>query len=553
MLKSLHIQNFLLIDSLDLNLTNGLVSITGETGAGKSIILGALKLVLGERLSKSQMVDATKKCILEAVFSVFDNEKINNILKENDIEIWDELILRREISTSGVSRNFINDSPVKLELIKEIQTYTIDIHSQFNNQLIHLEEFHRNTLDVIGNNTDSVAIYQSKFKELVSLKKEIAVLESKISQEEASKDYNNFLLEELEKLSIKNIEEQEELEIECTKLENAEGILAGLNLSKNMLEDDAHGILNQLNSLQLELERNYKVEDIKKLSGRVKSTKLELQDITQEIDTLSEEIEINPSLLEEKKDRLSEIYRLQKKHQVQTLEELSQIQEELTTKNNDSEASKQKLDLLQKDHNKTLADIEKSALDISKKRKLVTKIVEEKIVKSLVLLGMQDAKIEYHFEKLQEPNENGFDKITLLFSANKGSALQNLDNNISGGEISRLMFAIKKVIAEYMTLPCIIFDEIDTGISGKVASEMALLMKEMSATVQLIVITHLPQIASKGGIHFKVIKKDKQDAVSTQIVKLDEQDRIQEIAQMLSGTEISAEAIAQAKILLNLN
>jgi DNA repair protein RecN (Recombination protein N) len=550
MLQSLYIKNYALIESLEINFSSNFSIITGETGAGKSILLGALGLVLGNRADLAALKDKEQKCIIEAHFSV-SNYNLKQVFESLDLDYDDNTIIRREILPSGKSRAFVNDSPVNLNELQELGNYLIDIHSQYQTRDLINEEYQIDLLDKVANNESKIVAFQSEFKQYKSLISEL----KKATEEKESlgkeQEYNLFLFEELEKAKLR-VGEQQELEEESEKLNNIEFLKENISKVIAISNQEEIGLLANLKEVKSSLQKVAAISsEFNDLHERINVSLIEIEDIVAENETIAEKLIDDPEKTELVNNKLQNIYDLQKKHQVNSVEELLQIQEQLeqkVVKFDDIDSFIKKLE------NKILTSketLDKQAILITQARKHASKVFVTQISQIITQLGMPDAQFEFEINELESFNKFGKDQINLLFSANKGSKLESIKKVASGGEMSRIMLAIKSVLTDYSKLPTILFDEIDTGVSGEIALKMAEIMKKMSHKMQVFAITHLPQIASKGNQHYKVFKVTQNNDTISEIKLLTEGERVIEIAEMLSGKDISESAINHAKALLN--
>jgi len=550
LLVSISIKNYALINELHIDFSSGLSIITGETGAGKSILLGALGLVLGNRADSSSLKNTTTKCVVEAIISI-DTYSLQDFFETEDIDYESNTILRREILPSGKSRAFVNDTPVTLLVLTALRARLIDIHSQHQTLQVSDQKFQFQLMDAIANNESKLASYKSG---LVSYTKEKKRLEEiQLAQREASLqyDYNSHLYNEL--LEAKLIEdEQELLEEKLDKINNVEEIKQNLSEALQLTTDENIGIQNLLFSLEQKLAKiaSYSGE-YQELLDRISSVKIESDDIIGEIETAYESVDFNPTEAEQLNDRLQLIYNLQKKHYVNTISELLTIQSELFKKVNTVENAEQSL-LDQETIVKGIANkLDAVALKISDARSKIILKLSKQLADILADLGMPHARFQIKNTLSENYYKNGKDSLEFLFSANKGGQYGELKKVASGGELSRVMLAIKKILSENSQLPTIIFDEIDSGVSGEISNKMAHIMSKMSQKMQVITITHLPQIAAKGNQHYKVFKEEVNNITITNLKQLSEDERIVEIAEMLSGKNISDSALTHAKELLN--
>ena len=550
MLASITIRNYALINELHIDFSSGLSIITGETGAGKSILLGALGLVLGNRADSSTLKNTNKKCVIEAIVSI-DTYNLQDFFETVDIDYERNTILRREILPSGKSRAFINDTPVTLLVLTALRARLIDIHSQHQTLQVSDQEFQFQLLDAVANNESMLAAYQSGLASYTKEKKKLE--EIQLAQREANLqyDYNFHLYNEL--LEAELIEdEQELLEEKLEKINNVEEIKQNLTEAVQITTDENIGIQHLLYLLEQKLIKidSYSKE-YQELSNRVSSVKIELDDIVGDLESAFEQVDFNPSEATQLNDRLQFIYNLQKKHYVNSISELLIIQKELSEKVSTVETAEQSI------HNqKTVVEaivnkLDVVALKISESRKKIIPKVSKQLETILDNLGMTHARFQIKNTLSEKYYTNGKDRLEFLFSANKGGQYGELKKVASGGELSRVMLAIKKILSENSQLPTIIFDEIDSGVSGEISNKMAHIMSHMSKQMQVITITHLPQIAAKGNQHYKVFKEEVNNSTITNLKLLSEDERIVEIAEMLSGKNISDSALTHAKELLN--
>lgn len=549
MLTSLSIQNYAIIDELEIDFSGKLNVITGETGAGKSIIVGALGLILGERADSTALVNKEKKCIVEGVFDEAGKKEIKKFLAENDFDSNDELVVRREISANGKSRAFINDTPVTLAQLNELSSLLVDLHQQFDTLEVGESNFQREVLDALAGHYNMLEEYQAGFRQWQQLKKETEELKTQKQQFDKEADYNRFQFTELEEAGFKE-NELEEIDAELKLLNNSEGIKAALSKVYFELKENETPVVQQLKILlnQLNTYASYH-PDLPPLLQRLQSTQIELQDIADDVDRISSHINYDPERIEQISERLSLGYKLQKKHGVNSTNELLVIQQQLEEKLqavlNIDEAILQK----EKESNKLLTEATKLATKIADGRRKQVKPFEDKVNKLLAQVGMPNARLKVDI-KLAELSLAGIDAIEFLFDANKSGQFQPVRKVASGGELSRLMLCIKSLVAQSIDLPTLIFDEIDTGISGEAARQVGIIMKDLAAKRQVICITHQPQIAGKADAHFFVYKEIVKDAVKTNIRLLTTEERITTIAQMLSGEKPTAAAIENAREML---
>lgn len=552
MLRSLYIQNYALIEKLDISFGAGFSVITGETGAGKSIILGAIGLLLGQRAEVKAIRQGASKCVIEARFDI-SAYGMEPFFEENELEYEEECILRREVYASGKSRAFINDTPASLVQMKELGEQLIDVHSQHQNLLLNKEGFQLNVLDILSHNDEQLSAYQSLYREWKQAQQDLADLIARAEQNKADEDYIRFQLEQLEEANL-SAGEQEELEQETDTLSHAEEIKAGLFRVGQLLTSDEGGLLaglkESLNTM-LGLQKVY--SPATELAERLESTYIELKDVSQEVSSQEEDVEFNPERLEEVNDRLNLIYTLQQKHRVTTVEELLALTEEYAAKLAAITSYDERIGELT-----TLCDtlynkVKKQAAVLTKARAGAAREVEKQMASRLVPLGMPNVRFQVEMGMRKEPGVHGEDTVNFLFSANKNGALQSISSVASGGEIARVMLSIKAMIAGAVKLPTIVFDEIDTGVSGEIADRMADIMQEMGEQDrQVISITHLPQIAARGCAHYKVYKQDNETETNSHIRRLADEERVEEIAHMLSGATLTEAALNNAKALLGI-
>lgn len=552
MLRSLYIQNYALIEILDIDFDTGFSVITGETGAGKSIILGAIGLLLGQRADVKSIRIGASKCVIEARFDV-SAYGMQTFFAENELEYEEECILRREVYASGKSRAFINDTPASVVQMKELGEQLIDVHSQHQNLLLNKEGFQLNVLDILSHNEQDMSVYQSVYKEWKQAQQDLESLITRAEQDKSDEDYLRFQFEQLEEARL-NAGEQEELEQEADTLAHAEDIKAGLYRVGQTLYSDEGGLLSGLkdclNTMQ-NLQNVYSAAG--EFSGRLESAYIELKDISQEISGLEEKIEFNPERLEEVNDRLNLIYTLQQKHRVTTVDELIVLTEEYATKLSAITSSDEDIEELKERCEALYRKVKNQAGILTQARTVAARKVEEQMASRLIPLGMPNVRFQVEMGTRKEPGIHGADTVSFLFSANKNGTLQNISSVASGGEIARVMLSIKAMIAGAVKLPTIVFDEIDTGVSGEIADRMADIMQEMGeSNRQVISITHLPQIAARGGAHYKVYKQDSETETNSHIRRLMDEERVEEIAHMLSGATLTEAALNNARALLGL-
>lgn len=552
MLKHLYIKNFTLIDELDIEFSSGFSVITGETGAGKSIILGAIGLLLGQRADLKTIKQGAEKCIIEAHFDL-SRYKMKPFFEQNDIEFdATDTIIRRELTASGKSRAFVNDSPVALTLLKELGERLVDVHSQHQNLLINKHDFQLQVVDIIAQDTAALDGYAKAYSDYQELQHQLQTLIDEIEQNARNKDFLKFQFEELTAARLV-ADEQEDLEARADTMTHAEDIKQAFFKAENHLLDEESGVVARLKRTTTVL---HGIEGVypkaQELAERLQSSYIELKDIADEVSTCLENIDFDPAEMDAINARLDRIYDLEKKYRVQTVEELLAIQNDLERRISQMENSADAVDELKQQVEKahqlciTLAD------ELTSKRKAASKLIEQQMLKRLVPLGMPKVRFQIELSK-SGLQRTGQDKVAFLFSANSSTPLQPVAQVASGGEIARVMLALKAMISGAVKLPTIIFDEIDTGVSGKIAEQMAQMMQEMGAQDrQVISITHLPQIAAKGSTHYKVYKNETPQGTTSHMLQLGPDERINEIAQMLSGSDVTDAAIQNAKELLKL-
>lgn len=550
MLRALSIKNFALIETLDMDFSEGFSIITGETGAGKSILLGALGLLQGKRADLASLKNNTEKCVIEGHF-VIDKYDLNSLFEQLDIDYEPTTIIRREILPSGKSRAFVNDSPVNLSTLQELSVSLIDIHSQHQTQELSDEGYQIAIIDAIAVNSKLLLVYQEQLK---FFKKNKSILKGYIEEQSEllkEQDYNNFLLEELENAKLQNVS-QEDLESEYEKLNNVEFVKEHFSHSWALLNGEHGGVIQSLKEAKAALQKTMSIsKDYEDLFERITSSEIELVDIANEIEEQLERVVLDPEQLQLIHEQLQLIYNLQKKHQVNTVAELLAIEEGLSQKVFMATDLDDKIERLQKELVAQEEQLLTQCIAIREKRLEAIPKLQNQLIDILSLLGMPNATFKIQLKDASGFTTNGRDEVELLFSANKGMSFGLLKKVASGGELSRIMLAIKAILARYSNLPTIIFDEIDTGVSGEVADKMGDIMKEMSNRMQVFAITHLPQIASKGHQHYKVFKTSDDETTTSQLILLDRDSRIKEIAQMLSGKDITESALQHAEALLN--
>jgi DNA repair protein RecN (Recombination protein N) len=547
MLGTLHIENYAIIESLQIDLSPKLNIITGETGAGKSIIAGALGLILGERADSSVLVNKEKKCIVEGTFRSGNRKVIRDFFSENDLDIEDELVLRREISTNGKSRAFINDTPVNLSLLQQLSSMLVDLHQQFDTLEISESNFQREVLDALANQTDKLEKYQEIFEQWQKIKKEWEALKEQKQQFDKEADYNQFQYNELAEAGFKE-NEIENTDTELKMLSHAEGIKGALTKVYFELQESETPLVQQLKVLQNQLQAYSSYHtDLPALIQRLQSSQIELQDIAGEVDRITDQVKYDPEKIEQLNERLSTGYKLFKKHGIQTTQELLEVQQQLQEKLQAVLDIDVQINEKEKAAALLLQQAKESAAKISEGRRKQVKPLEDKVNKLLVQVGMPNARLKVEIKSLTDLNLSGSDAIEFLFDANKSNQFQPVRKVASGGELSRLMLCIKSLVAESIDLPTMIFDEIDTGISGEAARQVGIILKGLAAKRQVISITHQPQIAGKADAHFFVYKEIVKDKVKTNVRLLSTEERITAIAKMLSGEKPTAAAMENAR------
>ncbi len=550
MITSLTIHNYALINHIEVNLNEGLTVLTGETGAGKSILLDALSLVLGKRADLSSVNDTTKKCYVEAHLDVSDYNLIS-VFSKNNLDYDSVTILRRELLPGGKSRAFVNDSPVTLSQLQAVSDYLIDIHNQHQTLSLFSENFQFQLLDTLSNNASVLAEFSKTRNLYLTVSKELKSISQQKIEAEKEQDYNLFLLNELQSLPLSKINQQE-LEEQLDTLSNAELIQQSLGQVIQILSQES---LGSIETLKEAIRTLGKIKSFSKkyeeLYNRLQSSFIEIEDIFRETFSEIEQVEMNPEALETINQQLQELYRLQQKHSVASIEELIEVQTQLNEKINRVESFENRIITLTNEKNRLQQEAVNLAKNISENRKKAIPKFKNQVIEILKQIGLPDARFDFKITATEEFKPNGMDSLQLLFTANKGIPFQELKKVASGGELSRIMLAIKAVLVKYKKLPTLILDEIDTGVSGEIANKMGDVMKNMSKNMQLLVITHLPQIAAKGNHHIKIFKKVKDNTTQTHLKTLNKEERILEIAEMIGGKTQTQTAITHAKELLN--
>ncbi|WP_026978146.1 DNA repair protein RecN [Flavobacterium tegetincola] len=550
MLTSLSIKNFALIEKLSIEFDNGFSTITGETGAGKSILLGALGLVLGKRADLSALKNKEEKCVIEAQFSI-SKYNLQSFFETHNFDYDAFTIIRREILPSGKSRAFVNDSPVGVSDLQELGVYLIDIHSQQQTQELSEEKIQFEIIDAIGQNGTLLQQYGQALKNYKANKSDLQKQREAYANAQKEQDYTTFLLNELVEAKLVS-GSQEELEEQFQQLNNVEFIKENLDKTLALAEEEQIGVIQNLKEVRSHLQKIANLtSEYQVIFERVDSVLIEFDDIISEVNVLAEQLVNDPEQLEVLNQKLQLLYSLQKKHQVNSVEELLIVQNELEQK---AFAVQHLEDAIEKLENELIAnenELDKVAASLHQNREKAIPVLAKKLVQYLVQLGMPNSQFNIQLTQKKSYFANGTDELQFLFSANKGSDFGLLKKVASGGEMSRIMLAVKAVLAQYSKLPTIIFDEIDTGVSGEIANKMAFIMEEMSSTMQVFSITHLPQIAARGKQHFKVFKETVGNQTQSNIIRLTQDQRVQELAEMISGKDLSEAAINHAKTLLN--
>lgn len=550
MLTNLSIKNYALIEDIQMDLQSGFTIITGETGAGKSIMLGALSLLLGKRADFSAIRDSDKKCVIEGNFNISSYD-LKSLFKAEDLDYESNTIIRREILPSGKSRAFINDTPANLSSLQVLGERLLDIHSQHETLSLGDNEYQFLVIDSLANNFVKLKEYRQELQQLKNLQKDLEQLREEQAQATKEYDYNLFLLNELQQAKLET-GMQEELEERYEELSNVEELTEQLSGAINNIQQEEIGAAASLREARNHLQRVSGISaNYQQLFERLQSINIELDDIATELESALEKVEADPAELEQVNAKLQVLYNLQKKHSAATVEELKEIRDDLAKKVAVSENADEEIARSEKAISAKKDELHKIASEIHTSRKsIIPKFIKE-IEVILADLGMPNATLKIELEQQKEFFANGQDKLTWLLAANKGGSYNEIKKAASGGELSRIMLAVKSILATYSNLPTIIFDEIDTGVSGDIAQKMAGILQKMGKNMQVIAITHLPQIAGKGDRHFKIYKEDAVNSTITNIKELKGDDRIEELAMMLGGKNMSDSAVAHAKALLN--
>ena len=546
MIQRLHIQNYAIIDVLSIDFSEGMNVITGETGAGKSILMGALSLILGDRADPAVLLQKDKKCFVEGIFMLGGKKEADDFFRDNDLDAGDEVVIRREIAPTGKSRAFVNDTPVNLEQLRKLSSLLVDLHRQFDTLELGESDFQREVLDALAGQLVAVEDYRGVYRRWQIAGRELTALQEQKAQFNKEVDYNKFLFDELNEAALRE-NELEELDQELKLLNNAEGIRTALSKVYYELKEGEQPIVQQLKSLlhSMQVFAAFHPE-LPGLSERMQSMQIELQDIAGEVERISEQVNYDPRRIEEINERISTGYKLLKKHGVQTTGELIVLRDELEAKLQASLNVDELILAKEKETAKLFQEARKQAAALSKNRQVQTGPLEEQVNKLLKQVGMPNARLKVQVQPV-ELNTSGMDAIEFLFDANKSNRFEPIRKVASGGELSRLMLCIKSLVAESIDLPTLIFDEIDTGISGEAARQVGIILKNLAKKRQVICITHQPQIAGKADAHYFVYKDGKGQQIKTNIRVLTQEERITAIAQMLSGEKPTAAALENAR------
>lgn len=550
MLKSLFIRNFVLIDRLTISFDDGFSVVTGETGAGKSIILGALALVLGQRADSKSIQSGADKCVIEAVFDV-SAYQLEDFFRTNDLEYDAEsCILRRELMSSGKSRAFINDTPVPLTVVKDLGNSLIDVHSQHQNLLLADTRFQMNVVDIMAKTAPLLDTYRQEYSRYQTVARRLEELEALAAKSKQDEEYLRFQAEELNAAQLA-ADEQEELEAELETLSHTEEIKSALYKVTDCLNGEERSVLQQLKESLADMDalESY-FPKAKDFAERLRSVWTELADMASETDVLKEDVEFDPNRLNWVNERLNTIYSLQQKHRVHSVEELLALQRKFTEQLSAIDSFDEQMEVLSKERETAYQKVVEQAAVLTERRKEAADEIEKQLVRRMVSLGIPNTRFQIGFTPKDKPSSDGMDEVSFLFSANKNEMLKPVAQTASGGEISRLMLCVKAMIAGSAALPTIIFDEIDTGVSGEIADKMADIMQDLGEKMQVVTITHLPQIAARGAVHYFVYKEDTSERTLTRIRPLETGERVNELARMLSGASLTDEAVANAKALL---
>ena len=548
MLAKLYIKNFAIIDELEINFPDGMIAVTGETGAGKSIILGALKLVLGERADLKSIKNQEQKCVIEATFIL--NDQLKSLFEENELEYESETILRREISTQGKSRSFVNDVPTTLDVLQQISNQLIDIHSQFETAQLLNSNYQMKLLDGFCKNQTEIANFREVYKRYKESISKLSQCKELLEQGNQESDYQKFLFDELQQAQLDSLHFPE-LESQLKEMENAEQIGESYAEVLQLFSDENIGVENNLNLIINKIQRISSVSaQANQFLQRIESLTIEVKDIINEIENSTEQIEFEPQQLEQLKSKHNLVQNLFTKHRVNSINQLIEIRNSLKINSENNLDLEENIQKLEQEIQQIQNELERKSIKIRQNREENIPKIQQNLTQLFYRLGLENAEIKFQLTSTEQFNQNGKDNLQILFSANKGILLQPIEKAISGGERSRIMLAIKKLMAENEQLPTLVLDEIDTGVSGRIANEIGNLMREMAKTMQLIVITHLPQIASKASSHYKVMKQQTEKYTQTTMIKIADNERITEIANLLSGAEITEAALQQAEELI---
>lgn len=552
MLTQLSIKNYVLIENQKIDFQKGFSVITGETGAGKSIILGALGLLLGDRADKDVVMEGATKCIVEGHFDItILNTK--RFFKENDLDFEEVSIIRREVNKNGKSRAFINDTPVRLQILKQFGLLLMDIHSQNQNEQLNSSDYRLDIIDAYANHDKMLKNYQVLFNEYNMASEHLEILKTELREQKNEQEYHQFLFDELEALKLNN-GEQIDLEEELNLLNHAEEIKSALYQVSSFLSSSDENIIENLEKSQFSLEKVAEyLELAKSLSERINSVVIELKDVSDEISTLENDIQFDQERMNEVEERLNNIYSLNRKHGKNNSDELIELKEELSTKIYGISELEDKITNLENTLDRQLTELKKMADELHQNRKNASSKIENLVIELLKELGLKNASLELQINKNDELSASGWDATKFLFAANKGARLSEMKKVASGGEMSRLMLAFKYVMALKRSLPTIVFDEVDSGVSGEIADKLAIVMEKLGQKIQVVSITHLPQVAARANSHYLVYKENESKFARSKIEKLNSQNRLHEIASMLSGSQIEESAIKHAEKLLRLN
>ncbi len=549
MIRTLHISNYALIDELEIEFGDGLSIITGETGAGKSIMLGALSLILGDRADTKTMRDKDQKTVVEATFDI-SSYHLNSFFAENDIDFDNDCIIRREITPSGRSRAFINDTPVSLALLRELATRLVDIHSQHSNMLLSDSRFQLYVLDEIANNSSLLSAYQKEYQEYRQLQNRLVQLRQGYEKAKTEEDYLRFQLRQLAEMNLTEGED-EELEMLQNKLSNVQELKEAISTGEMVLNSAEGSVLDQLRLVEQRLETcEDKLNELSGLNARIKAAAIELKDVSQSLFAIDEDLVDDPQRLESVESRLNDIFTLERKHHVSSVNELIEIQHQLESQLEVIDNSDESIHRLESEIDEKHELLMGHARNLSQHRKKAANQFVKQLLPLADTLGMHHLQFGIRFVE-SELGTKGIDSVEFCFAFNRNQPLMPVKDTASGGEISRLMLCVKSVLAQSVNLPTIIFDEVDTGVSGDMASRVGAMMGDMSSRIQVISITHLPQVAAYARTHYKVYKTDEAHATVTHVVLLDENEHIHEVARMLSGKDVHQAAIENAKTLIS--